>query len=154
MVTEIKGKLAGEGLNIGIVLAEFNDFITTQLKRGAIDTLEKQGVENDEITVYRVPGSFEIPGMARKLRDDGSFDGLLCLGAVIRGETSHFEYVSSEVTRGIGQLSFESEIPVTYGIITADKLDQAIERAGVKAGNKGAEAARSLVQMINTYRKV
>ncbi len=151
MVKEIKGSLDGQGLKIGIVLAEFNDFITTQLKRGAVDTLEKQGVKNEEITVCRVPGSFEIPGAARRLRDSGKFDGILCLGAVIRGETSHYEYVSSEVTRGVGQLSFESDIPLVFGIITADNLDQAVERAGVKAGNKGAEAARSLVQMINTY---
>jgi len=154
MVKEIKGSLDGQGLKIGIVLAEFNDFITTQLKRGAIDTLEKHGVKSDEITVYRVPGSFEIPAMARKLRDSDKFDGLLCLGAVIRGETAHFEYVSAEVTRGVGQLGFESDIPVGYGLITADNLDQAVERAGVKAGNKGSEAARSLVQMINTCDKL
>ncbi|MGM0381674.1 MAG: 6,7-dimethyl-8-ribityllumazine synthase [bacterium] len=154
MVKEIKGSLEGKGFKIGIVLAEFNDFITTQLKRGAIDTLEKHGVENEDISVYRVPGSFEIPGMARRLRDSNEFDGIICLGAVIRGETPHFDYVAGEVTRGVGQLSFESDIPVIYGVITTDNLDQAVERAGVKAGNKGSEASRSLIQMINTCRQV
>ncbi len=154
MVKEIKGTLEGQGLKIGIVLAEFNDFITTQLKRGAIDALEKHGVDNEEITICQVPGSFEIPGAARRLCEQGEFDGILCLGAVIRGETPHFEYVSSEVTRGVGELSFQSDIPVVFGIITADSLDQAVERAGVKAGNKGSEGARSLVQMINTYKQL
>lgn len=154
MVKEIKGSFDGSGLSVGIVVAEFNDFITEKLKTGAIDTLEKCGVDADQITVYQVPGSFEIPAAARKIRDKGNFDGIICLGAVIRGETAHFGYVSSEVTRGVGQLSFESDIPVVYGIITADTIEQAVDRAGVKAGNKGAEAAQSLVQMSSIYSSI
>ncbi|MFP4686579.1 MAG: 6,7-dimethyl-8-ribityllumazine synthase [bacterium] len=154
MVQRIKGGFDGSGLSVGIVVAEFNDFITSRLITGAIDALEKCGVKNGDITVYQVPGSFEIPAVARKVRDQGDKDGIICLGAVIRGETAHFDYVCSEVTRGVGQLSFESEIPVVYGIITADTVEQAVDRAGTKAGNKGAEAAQSLVQMVGVYRSI
>ncbi len=154
MVEEIKGTYEGSDLTVGIVLAEFNDFITGQLKRGTIETLEKCGVDPEAITICRSPGSFEIPGLARKMAATGKYDGIICLGAVVRGETAHFEYVSSEVTRGVGKLNYSSEIPVVFGVITADTLEQAVDRAGVKAGNKGAEAARALVQQTAVYQSL
>lgn len=151
MVKEISGSYDGSGLSIGIVLSEFNDFITEKLKEGALRALEKSGVNDGDITVYRVPGGFEIPAMARQVIERESHDGVLCLGAVIRGDTPHFDYICSEVTKGIGQLNMDHEIPVTYGVLTTDTVEQAVERAGTKAGNKGHETALALVQMINAY---
>ncbi len=154
MVKDISGSYDGRDCSVGIVLSEFNDFITEQLLDGALAGLRKCQVPEDGITVYRVPGSFEIPGMGRRVLEKGGIDGLLCLGAVIRGETPHFDYICSGVTRGIGRLNLEYEVPVTYGVITTDTVEQAVNRAGTKAGNKGHEAALSLVQTIQAYRAV
>ncbi len=154
MVKLIKGSFDGSGMSVAIVLSEFNEMITGQLKKGAIDALTKAGVDEEAITVYQTPGSFELPALARKVVETGRYDGVVCLGAVIRGETPHFDYVASEVTRGIGNLNYRSEIPVVFGVITASTVDQAVDRAGVKAGNKGAEAALALVQQAAVYRNL
>lgn len=151
MVEEISGSYDGNGLSIGIILSEFNDFITEKLYEGALRALKKTGVSEDDITLYRVPGSFEIPDMARRAVQRDKHDGILCLGAVIRGDTPHFDYICSEVAKGIGQLNMESEVPVTFGVLTTDTVEQAVERAGTKSGNNGYDTALSLVQMINTY---
>ncbi len=154
MVRTVGGSYDGSGMSVAIVLAEFNDMLTGQLEKGAIDSLKKSGVAEADITVYRAPGSFEIPALARKVVETDRYDGVICLGAVVRGETPHFEYVSSEVTRGVGKLSYDAEIPVVFGVITAGTVEQAINRAGVKAGNKGAEAAQALVRLAAVYRSL
>jgi len=154
VIKEIKGDLDGSGLKVGVVMAEFNDMITGQLKRGALDMLEKCGVNKKDVEIYKAPGSFEIPGLARRVVESDKFDGVICLGAVIRGETPHFDYVASEVTRGVGKLSYDSELPVVFGVITADTVEQAVNRAGVKVGNKGADAAQALVRQASVYREL
>jgi 6,7-dimethyl-8-ribityllumazine synthase len=151
LVEEVTGSYDGKGLSIGIVLSEFNDFVTEKLREGALRALDKCGVDSDAITIYRVPGSFEIPDMARNVLRERDHDGVLCLGAVIRGDTPHFDYICSEVTKGIGQLNLEHDVPLTYGVLTTDTVEQAVERAGTKAGNKGHETALALIQTINAY---
>lgn len=144
-----EGNLKGEGFRIGIVLSRFNSFITDKLFDGALDALKRHGVHESDITLYRVPGSFEIPLVTKKLTGLKTYDAIVCLGALIRGQTPHFEYISAEVTKGLAQVSLESEIPVAFGIITADTIEQAVERAGTKMGNKGFEAAVSAIEMAN-----
>ncbi|MFZ7102378.1 MAG: 6,7-dimethyl-8-ribityllumazine synthase [Peptococcaceae bacterium] len=145
----LQGKLVGgEELKIGIVVARFNEFITNKLLSGAIDTLERHDVKNVNIDIARVPGAFEIPLAAQKMAAKG-YDAVICLGAVIRGATPHFEYVSSEVTKGVAQIGLKSGKPVIFGILTTDTIEQAIERAGTKAGNKGSDAALSAIEMYN-----
>jgi 6,7-dimethyl-8-ribityllumazine synthase len=144
-----EGMLLGDGLKFGVVVARFNDFITNKLLDGALDSLLRHGVIEEDIEVAWVPGSFEIPLAAQKLANTKKYDAIICLGAVIRGGTPHFEYVASEVTKGIAQVSLSSGLPVIYGVITADTLEQAIERAGTKQGNEGSKAAVTAIEMAN-----
>ncbi len=149
-----EGMLLGEGLKFGVVVARFNDFITNKLLEGAQDALVRHGVAEEDIEVTWVPGSFEIPLVAQKLAGTKRYDAIICLGAVIRGGTPHFEYVASEVTKGIAQVGLNSGMPVIYGVITADTLEQAIERAGTKSGNKGWDAAVSAIEMANLMKQM
>ena len=144
-----EGMLLGEGLKFGIVIARFNDFLTAKMLEGALDALARHGVDEEDIEVGWVPGSFEIPLAAQKLANTKRFDAIICLGAVIRGGTPHFEYVASEVTKGIAQVGLNTGIPVIYGVLTTDTLEQAIERAGTKQGNEGAKAAITAIEMAN-----
>lgn len=149
-----EGKIVADDVKIGIVVARFNDFITSRLLGGAIDGLQRHNVNDDNIDVAWVPGAFEIPLIASKMAKSGKYDAVLCLGAVIRGATSHYDYVCSEVSKGIAQVSLNSEIPVMFGILTTDNIEQAIERAGSKAGNKGFECATGAIEMINLIREI
>ena len=153
-VNLIEGNLTLSDEKVAIILSRFNDFIGEKLLGGAIDTLSRHGLDQKNITVLKVPGSFEIPGTVAKLVDSKKYDGIICLGAVIRGATPHFDYVSAEVTKGIGALSMKSGIPIIFGILTTDTIEQAIERAGTKSGNKGADAGLALTEMINLYKKI
>lgn len=151
----VEGPLSAEGLDFSIVVSRFNDFITTRLLDGALDALLRHGASDERITVYRVPGSFEIPMMAKKLIDLGrTGDAMICLGALIRGATPHFDYIAAEASKGIASAALASGVPVTFGVLTTDTLEQAIERAGSKAGNKGWEAAMSAIEMANVYRQL
>jgi 6,7-dimethyl-8-ribityllumazine synthase len=153
-VKTVDGKLDATGLKVAIVASRFNDFITGKLIEGALDCLVRHGAEETGISIYRVPGSFELPLAAQKIARSGEVDAIVCLGALIRGQTPHFDYIASEVTKGIAQISLESGLPVTFGIITADNLEQAIDRAGAKTGNKGFEAAASAIEMTNLLREI
>jgi len=144
-----QGKLKAEGLKIGIVLSRYNQFISERLLEGAVDALEKLGADQSSISLYKVPGSFEIPVIAKKLAQSNKVDGILCLGALIRGDTPHFEYLSAEVTKGLAQISMDTGIPVSFGILTVDTIEQGIERAGTKAGNKGYDSAFALIETLN-----
>ena len=149
MDTYLEGHLQGKGRRIGIVVARFNSFISEKLLEGAIDTLCRSGVESEGITVARVPGAFEIPLVAQKMAKSGKFDAVICLGAVIRGATPHFEYVAGEVAKGTAQVMLDAGIPVLFGVLTTETIEQAIERAGTKAGNKGADVAIAALEMTN-----
>ncbi|OPL13389.1 MAG: 6,7-dimethyl-8-ribityllumazine synthase [delta proteobacterium MLS_D] len=149
MVATIEGKLEARGKKFGLVASRFNDFICSRLVDGALDALKRAGAEEEDISLVKVPGAFEIPLLAKKLAQSGKFDAVICLGAVIRGATPHFEYISAEVTKGIAHVSLETEIPIAFGVLTADTIEQAIERAGTKAGNKGWDAALSAIEMAN-----
>jgi 6,7-dimethyl-8-ribityllumazine synthase len=148
----IEGEISAKGITVAIVVSRFNDFISQRLLDGALDALKRHGVSDDQITIVKVPGAFEIPVMAKKLSSDDRFDCVICLGAVIRGATPHFEYVSSQVARGIASVALESRIPIAFGIITSDTLEQAIERAGAKSGNKGWDAAVSAMEMVSLFK--
>ena len=150
--TTFEGHLRGEGLSIAIVASRFNDLITRQLLAGAQDGLRRHGVEAEQVDVAWVPGSFEIPLVARKLAESGRYQAVVCLGAVIRGETPHFEYVASQVSSGIARAGLETGVPLIFGIITADGLEEALDRAGGKMGNKGYDAAVSAIEMANLMR--
>jgi 6,7-dimethyl-8-ribityllumazine synthase len=149
-----EGMLLGDGLKFGIVVARFNDFITHKMLEGAQDTLLRHGVNEEDIEVTWVPGSFEIPLVAQKLANTKRYDSIICLGAVIRGGTPHFEYVAAEVTKGIAQVGLSTGLPVIYGVITADTLEQAIERAGTKQGNEGSKAAITAIEMVNLLNSI
>jgi 6,7-dimethyl-8-ribityllumazine synthase len=151
-VKRIEGKLNAEGLKFGIVVSRFNDFFTDKLVEGAVDCMVRHGADEQKITVTHVPGSFEIPYVASRMARSGNYDAVVCLGAVIRGDTPHFDYIASEVSKGIARLGMETDVPVIFGVITADTLEQAIERAGTKAGNKGWDAALTAIEMVNLYR--
>jgi 6,7-dimethyl-8-ribityllumazine synthase len=153
MAKTFEGKLIGQGMRFGIVVARFNDFITSHLLSGAMDALLRHGVDEGAIEIAWVPGAFEIPLAAKKMAAR-SYDAVICLGAVIRGATPHFDFIASEVTKGIAQIALEKGLPIVYGLITADTLEQAIERAGAKAGNKGADAALSALEMTNLLREL
>jgi len=140
-------------LKIGIVVSRFNQFISERLLEGALDALHKLGAEDTDISVYRVPGSFEIPIIAKKLAKDKKVDGIVCLGALIRGDTPHFDFLSAEVTKGLAQVAMEEGVPVAFGILTVDTIEQAIERAGTKAGNKGWDAVFSVVETLNLIKE-
>jgi len=148
-----EGKLVGDGHKIGIVVSRFNEFITNKLLSGCMDALVRHNVKPEDIDIAWVPGAFEIPFMAQKMAGK-NYDAIICLGAVIRGATPHFEYVSAEVTKGVAQIGLNSGKPVIYGVITADTIEQAIERAGTKAGNKGVDAAVSAIEMINLIKQL
>ena len=143
----IEGKLSGEGRRYAVVVSRFNSFITERLLEGAIDCLQRHGTSLERVTVLKVPGAWEIPVAAKRLAQNDDYDGVICLGAVIRGGTPHFEYVSAEVSKGVASVSLESGKPVTFGVLTTDTIEQAIERAGTKAGNKGWEAAETALEM-------
>lgn len=149
-----EGKVVSENIKIGIVAARFNEFITSKLLSGAIDGLERHNVRNDDIEVAWVPGAFEIPLIASKMAKSGKYDVIICLGAVIRGSTTHYDYVCSEVSKGIANVSLNSDIPVMFGVITTENIEQAIERAGTKAGNKGYDCALGAIEMVNLIRKI
>lgn len=153
MAKTIQGRLSAEGLSVAIVASRWNDFVVSRLVSGAVDGLERLGASNDAITIIRVPGSFELPMVARRAASSGKYDALICLGAIIRGETSHNEYIASEVFKGIAQIALETNLPIALGVVTADNLEQAIDRAGAKAGNKGFEAAMTAVELANLYRE-
>ena len=149
-----EGALLGEGLKFGVVVTRFNEFITQKLLEGTRDALLRHGVSEEDIDTAWVPGSFEIPLVAKKLAQTKKYDAVICLGAVIRGGTPHFEYIAAEVSKGIAKIGLETGLPVTYGVITADTLEQAIERAGTKAGNKGFDAAVDAIEMANLLRGI
>ncbi|ROQ90643.1 6,7-dimethyl-8-ribityllumazine synthase [Desulfosoma caldarium] len=149
-----EGELRSEGLSFGIVVSRFNDFICERLLGGALDALKRTGASEEQIEVFRVPGAYEIPLAAKKLACSGRFDAVICLGAVIRGATPHFDYVANEVAKGIATVSLETSVPVTFGVLTTDTLEQAIERAGSKAGNKGFDAAMAAVEMANLMKSM
>lgn len=153
MPTIIEGKIIAKGMKFGIVASRFNDFICGRLIDGAVDALTRAGADDKEIYIYKVPGAFELPLAAKKLAKSGRFDAVICLGAVIRGATPHFEYISAEVSKGIASVGLEMEIPIAFGVLTTDTLEQAIERAGAKAGNKGWDAAMSAIEMVDLLRK-
>ena len=144
-----QGKLQAKGLKIGIVVSRFNSFLTDRLLEGALDALDKLGAEPADISVFKVPGSFEIPMVAKRLARSKKVSGIVCLGALVGGDTPHFDYLSAEVTKGLAQLAMEEMVPVAYGVLTVDTIEQGIERAGTKAGNKGWDAVFSLVETLN-----
>ncbi|HZG60361.1 6,7-dimethyl-8-ribityllumazine synthase [Bacillus alveayuensis] len=152
MLKVIEGNLVGTGLKIGIVVSRFNEFITGKLLSGAMDGLKRHGVDENDITVAWVPGAFEIPLIAKKMAESGKFDAVITLGAVIRGATSHYDYVCNEVAKGVSHAALSTGTPVIFGVLTTDTIEQAIERAGTKAGNKGWEAAVSAIEMANVLR--
>ncbi len=154
MATTFSGKLIGEDMRLAIVQARWNDFMGNKLLEGAMDTLIRHNVSRDSIDVVLVPGSFEIPMAARKLVQTNRYDAIICLGVVIRGATPHFDYIAGEVAKGIAQISLDSGVPVTFGVLTCDSIEQAIERAGSKSGNKGGEAALAAIEMVNLYREI
>ena len=154
MANIIEGDLNAEGFKIGIVVSRFNDFITGRLMDGAVDVLVRHGVKDKDIDIVKVPGAFEIPMTAKKMCAGNKYDAVLCLGAVIRGATPHFNYVSGEAAKGVGNLAMEASIPVLFGILTTENLEQAIERAGAKSGNKGAETALAAIEMVSLYKKI
>jgi 6,7-dimethyl-8-ribityllumazine synthase len=150
----IEGKLNAEGLRFGIVVGRFNSFIGERLLEGALDTLIRHGADDAQITVTRVPGAFEIPLVTQKMAKSGKYDALICLGAVIRGSTPHFDFVASEVSKGIAHVSLDTGVPVAFGVLTTDTIEQAIERAGTKAGNKGFDAAMTAIETANVLREM
>ncbi|HDL89442.1 MAG TPA: 6,7-dimethyl-8-ribityllumazine synthase [Thermodesulforhabdus norvegica] len=149
-----EGKLLAHGLKFAIVVSRFNDFICNRLLGGAMDALTRSGAESDDIEVFKVPGAFEIPLVAKKLAMSGKYDAVICLGAVIRGSTPHFDYVANEVSKGIAAVSLETTVPIAFGVLTTDTLEQAIERAGSKAGNKGWDAAMAAIEMANLLKQI
>ena len=150
----IEGSLSAKGLTFGVVISRFNDFIGDRLMQGAIDTLLWSGASEADIHVVKVPGSFEIPVAAQALIKNGKYDAIICLGAIIRGSTPHFDYIASEAAKGIARLSMEAGLPIAFGIITADSIEQAIERAGTKSGNKGRDAALNAIEMANLFKEL
>lgn len=151
MVKVIEGKLVAEGKKFGIVCSRFNEFISQKLLEGALDGLKRHGVKDEEITIAWVPGSFEIPYAAKKMAESKKYDAVICLGAVIRGATPHFDYIANEVAKGVAQIAVVTGIPTIFGVITTDNLEQAVERAGTKSGNKGRDAAQAAIEMVNLF---
>ena len=154
MVTYLEGHLQGKGRKIGIVVARFNSFISERLLEGAIDSLVRSGVATEDIVVARVPGAYEIPLVAQRMARSGRHEAIICLGAVIRGATPHFDYVAGEVAKGTAQVMLDTSIPVLFGVLTTETIEQAIERAGTKAGNKGADAALCALELANLLRRL
>jgi 6,7-dimethyl-8-ribityllumazine synthase len=154
MPTNFEGRLIGEGLRFGVVVSRFNEFITNKLLGGAIDALVRHGVSEQDVDVAWCPGAFEIPLVAKRLAKSGRYDAVLCLGAVIRGSTPHFDYVAAEVSKGVAYVSLDTDVPCIFGVLTTDTIEQAIERAGTKAGNKGFDAAVTGIEMANLLRSI
>jgi 6,7-dimethyl-8-ribityllumazine synthase len=154
MANIIEGKLSAEGFRFAIIVSRFNDFICSRLLEGAIDALNRHGALDENVFLVKVPGTFEMPLVAKKLAEGGGYDAVICLGAVIRGATPHFEYVAAEVSKGIANVSLETGIPVCFGVLTTENLEQAIERAGSKSGNKGYEAAMAAIEMVNLFKEL
>ena len=154
MAKVIEGELNAKGLKFGVVLSRFNDFISQRLLDGCLDALGRHGADDKAVTIAKVPGSFEIPLAAHRMAESGKYDAVICLGALIRGATPHFEYLSAEVTKGIAQASLANNVPVVFGVITTDNLEQAIERAGSKSGNKGFDAAMAAIEMARLLKKI
>jgi 6,7-dimethyl-8-ribityllumazine synthase len=154
MLKIVEGDLTAQGIHFGIIVSRFNDFITDRLLSGALDALLRHGAAENDIEVIKVPGSFEIPYAALKVAQKKKHDAIICLGAVIRGDTPHFEYISAEVTKGIAKVSLDTGVPVIFGVLTTENIEQAIERAGTKAGNKGWQAALSAIEMARLYQKL
>ena len=153
-VTRYEGKLDASGLKFGLVVSRFNNFLTDKLLEGALDCLVRHGADENDLGAAYVPGAFEISPAASRMINSGRFDAIVCLGAAIRGDTPHFDYIAAEVSKGIARLGMDSKVPVIFGVITADTLEQAIERAGTKAGNKGWDAALAAIEMVNLYREI
>ena len=149
-----EGALAAKGFTFGIVVSRFNEFISARLLEGALDGLRRHGAEEDRIDVVKVPGSFEIPLVAKRLAASGRYDAIICLGAVIRGATPHFDYIAAEVSKGVAAAALETGVPVAFGVLTTDSIEQAVERAGTKGGNKGFDAACTAVEMVNLFREL
>jgi 6,7-dimethyl-8-ribityllumazine synthase len=147
----LNGQLKGDGKKFAIVVSRFNEFITNKLIGGAEDMLKRHGVADENISLVWVPGAFEIPSVAKKISESGKFDAVICLGCVIRGATPHFDYVSAEVSKGVASVGLQSKVPVIFGVLTTDTIEQAVERAGTKAGNKGADAAVNAIEMVSLY---
>lgn len=154
MAKYIEGDLHGKGRKIGIIVARFNSFISEKLLEGAMDSLVRSGVADDDIDVARVPGAFEIPLVAQKMAGSGKYDAVICIGVVIRGATPHFDYVAGEVAKGTAQVMLDTGVPVLFGVLTTESIEQAIERAGTKAGNKGSDVAVAAIEMINLVEKL
>lgn len=154
MANIIEGKLIAEGLKIGIIVARFNEFITSKLLSGALDGLIRHGAVESDIDVVWVPGAYEIPMIAKKMADSKKYDAVICLGAVIRGSTSHYDYVCNEVAKGVAQVGMSSGVPTIFGVVTTENIEQAIERAGTKAGNKGYDGAMSAIEMANLLKNL
>lgn len=149
-----EGSLKADGFRFGVVVSRFNNFLTEKLLEGAVDCIKRHGAKETDICVAYVPGAFEVPYAAARMAKSGKYDAIICLGAVIRGDTPHFDYIASESAKGIAKIALDSNLPVIYGLITADTLEQAIERAGTKAGNKGWDAAEASIEMLNLYKEI
>ncbi len=154
MAKVIQGNMQAGGKKFGIVVSRFNEFITSKLIDGAVDALTRHGAKDDAIELAWVPGAFEIPALARKMAESGRYDAVICLGCVIRGSTPHFDYVAAEVSKGVAAVGLKSAVPVIFGVLTTDSIEQAIERAGTKAGNKGSDAAMSAIEMVSLYGQI
>ena len=154
MANVLEGYITGKGLKFGIVVARFNEFITSKLLGGALDTLHRHEAADEDVDVAWVPGAFEIPVAAKKMAESGKYDAVICLGAVIRGSTTHYDYVCNEVSKGVAQVSMNTGIPTIFGVVTTENIEQAIERAGTKAGNKGSDSAMAAMEMANLLKKI
>ncbi len=154
MPLEVHGQLVAKGQRFGVVVSRFNDFITTRLQAGAVDALRRHGAVDDNITVVHVPGAFEIPLVAKRMAQSGHYDAVICLGCIIRGDTPHFDYIAAHTAKGVADVGMLTGLPVAFGVITADTLEQAIDRAGAKGGNKGAEAALTAIEMVNLIAQI
>jgi 6,7-dimethyl-8-ribityllumazine synthase len=154
MAEILEGKISAEGLNFAVIVSRFNEFISSKLVEGAMDALTRHGAGEGQVSLIKVPGAFEIPLTAKRLAESGKYDAIICLGAVIRGSTPHFEYVAAEVSKGIATVGLETNIPVLFGVLTTDSLEQAIERAGSKVGNKGWDAAMAAMEMANLFKEM
>ena len=154
MANVLEGYITGKGLKFGIVVARFNEFITSKLLGGALDTLHRHETADEDVDVAWVPGAFEIPVAAKKMAESGKYDAVICLGAVIRGSTTHYDYVCNEVSKGVAQVGMNTGIPTIFGVVTTENIEQAIERAGTKAGNKGSDSAMAAMEMANLLKKI
>jgi 6,7-dimethyl-8-ribityllumazine synthase len=154
MPRTLEGKISAEGYRFGLIVSRFNDFISSKLVEGAVDALKRHGATEEHLLLVKVPGAFEIPLAAKKLAESGKVDAVICLGAVIRGSTPHFDYVAAEVSKGIAVVALDTKVPVAFGVLTTDNLEQAIERAGTKSGNKGWDAALAAMEMVNLFKQL